>query len=198
MLSRLRAHLKFANVVSVLALFLALGGGAYAAATLPKNSVGPRQIKRNAVTPSKIKRGAITADKLSSSVLTGLKGGVAGATGETGTTGPQGPKGDPGEPGSAVAFGEFDGGQTGVTIGTRAKNLTQANISRPAPGVYCFSGLSFTPQNIQATLDARFTTIFVNATLVPVGPCPDGTQAVVKAFEPSGAPRDVSFSVAFN
>jgi hypothetical protein len=44
MLARLASHLKFANVVSVLALFLALGGGAYAVASLPKNSVGPRQL----------------------------------------------------------------------------------------------------------------------------------------------------------
>jgi hypothetical protein len=34
MLSRLRSHLTYANVVATLALFLALGGGAYAAATI--------------------------------------------------------------------------------------------------------------------------------------------------------------------
>jgi hypothetical protein len=49
MTSRLRTHLTFANTVSVLALFIALGGGAYAV-TLKKNSVGPKQLKTNAVT----------------------------------------------------------------------------------------------------------------------------------------------------
>ena len=39
----------YASVTSTLALFFALGGGGYAAATLPANSVGPRQIKKNAV-----------------------------------------------------------------------------------------------------------------------------------------------------
>ena len=39
-----RSHLSFANVISVIALFVALGGASYAAVTLPKNSVGAKQI----------------------------------------------------------------------------------------------------------------------------------------------------------
>ena len=42
--------LSYANVVSTLALVVALGGGAYAAVELPKNSVGTKQIKKKAVT----------------------------------------------------------------------------------------------------------------------------------------------------
>ena len=44
MLSKVRRHLSFANVVSVIALFVALGGGAYAAFHLPKNSVRSKNI----------------------------------------------------------------------------------------------------------------------------------------------------------
>jgi hypothetical protein len=36
----LRRHLTYANVVASLALFLALGGAAFAATQLPRNSVG--------------------------------------------------------------------------------------------------------------------------------------------------------------
>jgi hypothetical protein len=61
MLARLRPRLTFANVVSVLALFIALGGSAYAALKLPKNSVGSKQIKKNAVTSAKVKNGTLTA-----------------------------------------------------------------------------------------------------------------------------------------
>jgi hypothetical protein len=50
-----RRALSFANVVSVVALFVALGGVSYAAFQLPRNSVGTAQIKRGAVTGSKIK-----------------------------------------------------------------------------------------------------------------------------------------------
>ena len=66
MLARLRPRLTFANVVSVLALFIALGGSAYAALKLPKNSVGSKQIKKNAVTSAKVKDGTLTASDLKS------------------------------------------------------------------------------------------------------------------------------------
>ena len=40
--------------MSTIALFIALGGGAYAV-TVPRNSVGPSQLKNNAVTSDKVK-----------------------------------------------------------------------------------------------------------------------------------------------
>ena len=41
--------------VSLVALFMSLGGVGYAATQLPNNSVGPAQLKNSAVTNSKIK-----------------------------------------------------------------------------------------------------------------------------------------------
>src|SRR5438132_7945776 len=41
---RIRQHLSYANVMATLAVFLALGGGAYAAFHLPRNSVRSRNI----------------------------------------------------------------------------------------------------------------------------------------------------------
>jgi hypothetical protein len=41
---RVRDRLTYANVVSTLCLFLLLGGEAYAATQLPKNSVGTKQL----------------------------------------------------------------------------------------------------------------------------------------------------------
>jgi len=63
-MGRIRRHLSFANVISVIALFVALGGASYAAVTLPKNSVGPKQIKKNAVRGKHIKKNAVTASKI--------------------------------------------------------------------------------------------------------------------------------------
>ncbi len=60
---RLRAPSP-ALVISLIALFVALGGTSYAAITLPKASVGAKQLKKNAVTALKIKNGAVTAAKL--------------------------------------------------------------------------------------------------------------------------------------
>lgn len=71
-LARLRSHL-FGNAVAYAALFVALGGTSYAAATLPKNSVGNAQIVNAAVGPAKLKVGAVTGVKLRNGAVTGAK-----------------------------------------------------------------------------------------------------------------------------
>jgi hypothetical protein len=59
-----------AMLIAVAALFVALGGTSYAAFSLPKNSVGSKQLKNNAVSTSKIKNGAVTAGKINTNGLT--------------------------------------------------------------------------------------------------------------------------------
>jgi hypothetical protein len=68
---RLRPRLTYANVTATLALFVALGGGAYAATALPAYSVGSKQLKRNAVVTSKIKNNSISGAKLLDNSLAG-------------------------------------------------------------------------------------------------------------------------------
>lgn len=69
-MKKLREKLTYANVISTLALFLVLtGGAAYAASHLGKNSVGTKQLKKNAVTSAKIKNGAVTGAKVKLSSL---------------------------------------------------------------------------------------------------------------------------------
>lgn len=81
------------TVISLLALFIALGGTSYAVIRLPANSVGNRQIKNNAVTASKIRNGSIGPSKLS--------GVVAGR----GPRGPEGPAGGSGPGSGSTAIG---------------------------------------------------------------------------------------------
>jgi hypothetical protein len=69
--NRLLTRLSYANVVATVAVFLALGGGAYAAFKLPKNSVGTKQLKNGAVTGKKLATGAVTASKVAHNSLTG-------------------------------------------------------------------------------------------------------------------------------
>lgn len=72
---RRRPQLTYANVmVTVLAFVVLLGGGAYAAGKLSKNSVGTKQIKSNAVTSKKVKNGALKAADLAPGVLPGADG----------------------------------------------------------------------------------------------------------------------------
>jgi hypothetical protein len=63
-----RRRLTFANVISCLALFVALSGAAYAAG-LSKNSVGTKQIKNEAVTAAKVKKGSLTGAQINVSTL---------------------------------------------------------------------------------------------------------------------------------
>jgi hypothetical protein len=51
----MRSRLTYANVLSTVAVFIALGGGAYAATQLPANSVGTKQLKADAVKTGKVK-----------------------------------------------------------------------------------------------------------------------------------------------
>lgn len=60
----MRPRLTYANVMAAIAVFIALGSGAYAANQLPKNSVGSPQIKKNAVKTGDIARNAVRVGKL--------------------------------------------------------------------------------------------------------------------------------------
>lgn len=81
-MSKVTERLTFANVVSVVALFIAIGGGAYAAG-LAKNSVKSKQIAakavktselaNNAVTNPKIAAAAVTTDKIADDAVNGAK-----------------------------------------------------------------------------------------------------------------------------
>jgi hypothetical protein len=79
---QIRRRLTYANVMSSIAVFLVLGGAAFAAAQLPKNSVGKKQLKNNAVTAAKIKKNAVTAAKIKKGAVDGSKvkdGSLSGA-----------------------------------------------------------------------------------------------------------------------
>ena len=60
-----RSRLTYANVVSTLALVIAVGGaGAYAATQLPPKSVGERQLRPGAVTAQKLRKNSVIAPKI--------------------------------------------------------------------------------------------------------------------------------------
>jgi hypothetical protein len=96
-MKRLRSKLTYSNVVSTLCLILLVGGGTSYAATqmLPKNSVGPKQIRKEAVTPAKLSKAAETT-----------LAGPQGPTGPQGSKGDKGDRGEKGEKGEKGARGE--------------------------------------------------------------------------------------------
>ena len=56
-----RFEMSPAMGVALLALFVALGGTGYAVSSLPRNSVGPKQLRTGAVTTKKLKKRAVRA-----------------------------------------------------------------------------------------------------------------------------------------
>ena len=93
---------------------MALGGGAYAATQLKKNSVGTKQLKNGAVTQQKISQSAQTA-------LRGLSG-APGAPGQPGSKGTDGttPVTDWAEVNADGSLGESSGFKSGNKMATGA------------------------------------------------------------------------------
>ena len=119
MAQRIRRHLSFANVTSLLALVFAMGGTGYAL-TLPRNSVGAKQLRADAVTSAEVKNRSLRASDFARGQL---PSGPPGAMGLTGPAGPQGASGSQGAPGVVgevtvyrLDFAIPDGEVTGVNV----------------------------------------------------------------------------------
>jgi hypothetical protein len=84
-----------ALVVACIALMVALGGTGYATVLqVPRNSVGPAQLKTAAVTNKKIAANAVTSAKVANGSL--VRGDFRPGSIPVGPTGPAGPAGPPG------------------------------------------------------------------------------------------------------
>ena len=134
-MSRVNQPLKHLrrNGIAYIALFFALGGTTYGAAShlLPKNSVSSAQIVN----------GSLQRVDLSGATIRALHGardtrgaqGIQGPQGPPGERGAQGLQGVPGVPGTARAFGLVnDAGQL-----SRSTNVT--NVDIPSTGVFCLT-----------------------------------------------------------
>jgi len=126
----MRRHITPSLIISVMALFVALGGASYAAIKLPANSVGSAQIKKNAVTSAKVKDRSL----LATDFRTGqLPRGATGATGAAGTAGATGPAG----PTFAFTYTGGSGGISGSYVSVVDETFTVPRAGRIA---FTFSG----------------------------------------------------------
>lgn len=84
----MRANLSYANLVATLALFIALGGGAYAV-TAQKNSVTSKSVKNNSLKGADVADDSLTGADVAESTLT-LPAGAKGDKGDQGVPGANG------------------------------------------------------------------------------------------------------------
>ena len=194
-----------ALVVALVALFIALGGGAYAATSLPRGSVGTPQLQAGAVTSGKIANGAVNSNKVKNGSLlaqdfksgqlpqgpAGPAGpaGSAGAKGATGATGAPGATGPQGAAGTAKAYGFIAGG---VLIPGQSKNVV--SVTNPTAGTFCVAVSGVTPATDPAVATVDYTTdtsVTNNQAVVEWqssgGVCPAGQFAFLTA-ELTGTP----------
>jgi hypothetical protein len=173
-MSRFRVRLTFANVVSVLALFVALGGSATAAVLITGKNVKDgtltgKDIKNNSVGSIDVKDGDLLAKDFKPGQLVAGAPGPAGPQGAQGPQGPKGDKGDPGTPGKDGTNG------TNGTNGTDGASATKYWAVINADGTVDRSTETLTVVHTAATgvYDVGFTTTNPNldvcATLASVG-----------------------------
>jgi hypothetical protein len=131
-MTRIRPSLTYANVMATIAVFLALGGGAYAVTQLPKNSVGTKQIKNNAVNSAKVKDHALLAKDFKAGQLPSGPRGAQGPQGAQGSQGLPGQTGPPGPTASASASSgtDFPVPQSNTIVAT---DPVQAQITTTFP-----------------------------------------------------------------
>jgi hypothetical protein len=114
MLARVGAYVR-QHHLGFLALFVALSGTAYAA-TLPRDSVGTRQLKDGAVTSGKVKDRSLLEGDFKRGELPRGAQGKTGPRGPQGARGPRGPRGKRGARGRRGATGRA--GATNVVVRT--------------------------------------------------------------------------------
>lgn len=136
MLASFRARATYANVVSTICLFILLGGGAYAASRLSKDSVGASQIKRNAVRTAEVKNSSLRADDFKPGEL------------------PTGPPGAPGAGGTARGYGVISA--SGTLNAAQSKGITVTKITAQT-GAYCVrpeAGTGIDPAKVRPIVSA--------------------------------------------
>jgi hypothetical protein len=133
-----------ALVISLVALFVALGGTGYAAFAIPRNSVGSAQIINHSVRTADLSRKTVTA-------LEGSRG-PEGPAGAQGPAGPQGDKGPAGAAGTARAYAAVDN-TTPSFVTARTKNFTA--VTRVDDGIYCLTPATGIDPRAVATVAAE-------------------------------------------
>jgi hypothetical protein len=166
--------LNYGNVVASLALFVALGGVSWAAVTLPKGSVGNRQLRRDAVTSVKVRDGSLLARDFKGGELPHGEPGAPGERGGPGPKGDSGPKGDAGVPGATNVVVRRSDTDVDASTGQALFRVQCAPGERAVGG-----GASVTNSGASAQVEQSFP-IGDNGARLTEGETPTGWESFIK------------------
>jgi len=184
----MRAHLSYANVMATISVFVAMGGTSYAALTLPRDSVGARQIKsgaiggaelrRGAVASRAIKNGGVQSQDLSSATRIALRG-------EPGPPGPPGPAGA----GAVSLRAALDSGGGVIAgnatfSGSSAANKRLVGFSRSVAG--CVPTATLARNAGGGIIDPGAGHVVVAI---------EGDKVAVETYNAAGAPKQLPFNL---
>jgi hypothetical protein len=180
----IKERLTYANVMATLAMFVALGGSSYAAANLPRNSVGASELKANSVGAAEIRRKAVRSSEISdrSIRLRDISKSARNALhGEAGPAGPPGPTFSATIDSSGVRANGNAIGSSSDAFGTRLITFGRS-VATCVPSVSIANVPGGTNPTPPAAAQARAETTS------------DG-QVLVRMFDPAGNPQTYGFNL---
>jgi hypothetical protein len=128
-------RLGYANIIATLALFLALGGGAWAVSRASSTQI--RACESHSGSLRVIRHGTC---RRTEHLLSWNTVGPHGPAGQTGPQGPQGPAGSNGQNGAAGTLSAYEAQRTSVfDITTTGSFMTVATLSNLPAGSYAIS-----------------------------------------------------------
>ncbi len=189
MLTRIRRLPSPALVISSIALIAAIGGGSFAFANSDKNQNKVTKSTVKKISKQQIKKAApgLSVDHANSAgsadtatSATNADNAAHAAAADTATSADTATTADSAQP---VAFAHINADGTLDTANSKGVGAVQSSA-----GLFCISGVSFTPRGGQATVDTVGSTTQSAQFGAGRGVCPAGTQANVAVVGATAAP----------
>jgi hypothetical protein len=199
MIREIRTRASYANVVSSLALFAAVGGGAYAATETTSKTIKNNTIKSIDQKDGKAVHGvdvvpdSLTGQQILESSLTQVPFATTATAAGTATNATTADHANTADAAATAEMADVAGNgmdgwvlldQDGGIISS--KNIFGSMVSHPSEGIYCFDDLGFEPivmfvTGVVQTNNAQDNFFTANPIANQSADCPGSEQAVVES-----------------
>jgi hypothetical protein len=180
-LRSIRSRVTYANVTASIALFVALGGTSYAL-TLPRNSVGTKQLRTGSVGRAEIRTGAVRSPEIRNRSIA-LKDISAKA--QASLRGQSGPTGPPGTP-ALRYFAEVSPSGAHAIGDVRVMHVREGEYTLGFASSLAGCALVSSPGVVGADVAPAGSTVVVSH---------DGANAVVHTYGPNDQQADLPFTL---